>query len=666
MLVRMRRVLPAVIGLVLFVAAVHVLRTELGAATRHTLITDVIGTPARHLVLALVFTATNYAVLTGYDFLAFAYIRRRLPHGRIALTSFVAYAIANNVGWSMLSGASVRYRFYTRWGITADELTRIVFAYSVTFWIGLLLLGGVTLAASPLPAVEISRFSGWVAPTGWLLMAGSLSYVGATFVRQEPLRLRQFSLPVPSPRLASAQLGISVIDWTLAGAVLFVLLPPGSGVSFLGLLGAFLAAQLIGLASHVPGGVGVFEGLMVLLLKPFIRPEELLPALVIYRAVYYLLPLALALGVLVLDEAIQRRAQIRRVGTSIEQTARRWWRSEISRPVADVPTDDDLASAAAIIATQPSTAANLVFLRDKTLLFDQDRSAFVTYGVQGYSWVALGDPVGSPGRFNDLIHVFLEHCREFGSTPVFYEVGKEHLFRYVDAGLTAVKIGEHAHVDLRAFTLEGGGSRRHRQAMRRLAADGATFRVVSGVEVLCRMDQLREVSDDWLREKATAEKGFSLGFFDPDYLARFPIGLIEQRDRVVAFANLWPGAGKHELSIDLMRYHRDAPRDVMEALLVHLMVWGREQGYERFMLGMVPLSGVERSPIEPLWNRLGAFVYRHGEAFYNFQGLRAYKEKFGPEWEPRYLAYPGGLRLPRILADVAALVAGGYRRILAR
>ena len=101
----------------------------------------------------------------------------------------------------------------------------------------------------------------------------------------------------------------------------------------------------------------------------------------------------------------------------------------------------------------------------------------------------------------------------------------------------------------------------------------------------------------------------------------------------------------------------------MESLFVHLLVWGREQGYQRFGLGMAPLSGFEQSPVASLWNRLGAFIYEHGEPVYNFQGLRAYKEKFNPFWEPRYLAYPGGLRLPRILADISALVAGGYRRI---
>ena len=99
-------------------------------------------------------TALNYAALTGYDLLAFAYIGKALPRARIALASFLAYAISNNVGFAMLSGASVRYRFYTRWGVTAEELSRIVFSYSVTFWLGLLGLGGLSLVVSPLAAAR--------------------------------------------------------------------------------------------------------------------------------------------------------------------------------------------------------------------------------------------------------------------------------------------------------------------------------------------------------------------------------------------------------------------------------------------------------------------------------------------------------------------------------
>ena len=148
---RLRAALPALIGLVLFLAALEVLRTELRAITWHGLITDLSNIPARRIVLALLLTAANYAVLTGYDFLAFMYIGRHQPWRRVAMTSFLAYAISNNVGFAMLSGAAVRYRLYTRWGITAEELSRIVFSYVVTFWLGLLLIGGLSLAIGPLP-----------------------------------------------------------------------------------------------------------------------------------------------------------------------------------------------------------------------------------------------------------------------------------------------------------------------------------------------------------------------------------------------------------------------------------------------------------------------------------------------------------------------------------
>jgi phosphatidylglycerol lysyltransferase len=305
-----------------------------------------------------------------------------------------------------------------------------------------------------------------------------------------------------------------------------------------------------------------------------------------------------------------------------------------------------------------------VFLRDKAILFDDERRAFLMYGVQGRTWVALGDPVGPPERASNLIRLFLEKCDDYGGVPVFYEVSKDQLHRYADFGLTFVKLGEEALVDLTTFTLEGKRVQRRRQALRYLEKAGATFRIVEREKVPEMMPCLRAVSDAWLQEKSVAEKGFSLGFFDPDYLAHFPVAVIEQGGEIVAFANIWAGPKQVELSADLMRYREGAPREVMEALFVSLMVWGKAQGYQHFSLGMAPLSGFERSPAAPLWSRFGSFLFEHAGAFYNFQGLRAYKEKFYPEWQPRYLVYPGGFRLPQILADISALVAGGYRKIL--
>ncbi len=187
--------------------------------------------------------------------------------------------------------------------------------------------------------------------------------------------------------------------------------------------------------------------------------------------------------------------------------------------------------------------------------------------------------------------------------------------------------------------------------------------MLPAAEVPRHLAALRHVSDDWLAQKAAAEKGFSLGFFDEDYIRRFPIGVIERAGTIQAFANLWLGPKREELSMDLMRFSSDAPKGVMDALLVHLMLWARTEGYRQFSLGMAPLSGFERSPVGSFWQRAGAFLYEHGEKVYGFQGLRAFKEKFNPRWEPRYLAYQGGLALPRVIADVSALIAGGYRRI---
>ena len=330
---------------------------------------------------------------------------------------------------------------------------------------------------------------------------------------------------------------------------------------------------------------------------------------------------------------------------------------------APAPTVTDLDDAARIIAGQRATSPYLALGGDKSLLFDDERTGFVMYGVQGRTWVALGDPVGPEERTGPLIRAFLDRCSDFGGVPVFYQVPPQRLHHYADVGMTLLKIGEEAKVDLRAFTLQGGHGAKFRKVIRRFEREGATFRVIAPADVPSVIAELREVSNEWLAVKAGAEKGFSLGHFDEAYLSRLPIAVPEQGGRILAFANLWTGADRGEVSIDLMRHRREVPNGVMEALFVHMMLWGQAQGYHWFVLGMAPLAGVTASPVQSLWNRIGGFVYEHGESLYGFQGLRAYKEKFDPVWEPRYLACGRSWQLPRVLADISALVAGGYRRI---
>ncbi len=181
-----RRLLPVILGLLLFGFALHVLRAELHAVSWHDLTIDIRELPPSRFLLAVGLTWINYAVLTGYDFLAFAYIDRRPPRVNVALASFLAYAISNNVGFAMLSGASVRYRFYTRWGLSGEELSRIVFSYSVTFWLGLLALGGISLALSPVPSLA-GIGARATSTAGWLLAASAAAYVAAAAIGRGPV-----------------------------------------------------------------------------------------------------------------------------------------------------------------------------------------------------------------------------------------------------------------------------------------------------------------------------------------------------------------------------------------------------------------------------------------------------------------------------------------------
>jgi phosphatidylglycerol lysyltransferase len=210
---------------------------------------------------------------------------------------------------------------------------------------------------------------------------------------------------------------------------------------------------------------------------------------------------------------------------------------------------------------------------------------------------------------------------------------------------------------LPSFSLEGGARADLRHAHRRAVREGASFEVVSRENVPALITQLEEISDAWLEDKPGGEKGFSLGFFDARYLANFDCALVRSAGRIVAFANLWT-AGTRELSVDLMRYRADALKGVMDYLLIECMLWGKGRGIEWFNLGMAPLSGLEEHPLAPAWHKLGRLVQRYGENFYHFEGLRKFKEKFTPQWRPRYLAAPGGLSLPGALVDVTTLISG--------
>jgi phosphatidylglycerol lysyltransferase len=337
-----------------------------------------------------------------------------------------------------------------------------------------------------------------------------------------------------------------------------------------------------------------------------------------------------------------------------------------THPEMPPPTTEEVDRAMTIVAKGPETLPNLVALGDKPILFDDSGDAFIMFQRSGRSMIAMGDPVGDPKRFPELVWKYRELCDRSARWPVFYQVSKDNLPLYLDLGLSLAKLGEEARVYLPDFSLQGSKRADLRNEHRRALREGVRFAVMPPVETAINIRALHKVSDAWLLEKAAAEKGFSVGRFDEAYVRRFAQACVYRGEQLVAFATLWQSPAFGELSIDLMRYGEGAPRGVMDYLFIELMLWAKAENFRWFNLGMAPLKGLEGHPLAPFWHKLGSMVRHYGRTLYNFEGLRRYKEKFSPEWRPRYLASPGGLILPRVALDSAALIAGGIREVVTK
>ncbi len=832
-------------------AAVWVLHGQLAEFSFRSLAASFAAIPAASLGQATALTLANYAVLMGYDLLALRAAGRPLALGRIAAASFVGTAYSNSLGLSMLAGSSARFRLYSSWGLSALDIVKVVAFTTTTLWLGLCGAAGAALlwTESLPPALPLSGGLGTRA-LGGLLLAVPAAWVAAAALRRRPLRLGGAEFSLPRPGLAALQAATGGLDWVLAAAVLFVLLRTLAPIPFGHFLAVFLLAQLAGLVSQVPGGLGVFESVSLLLLSGTAPAGDLMAVLAAYRAVYYLLPLALAtllLGVhevlaarehlgrlarrslrwvgplapqflaggaflagvvllasgatpaegqrlywlrgflplavlevshflgsvtglllLVVAQGLRRRldatyylaAGLLGVGIAasllkgfdyeealllclvlgallparrqfyrhssllaesfsprwavsvalallcttwlgffafrhVEYSQELWWRftfqsnaarflraevgvmvtllalaaARLLSPARRRPAPargTDLEAVAPLVAAAPRASAHLALLGDKSFLFSDSGRSFLMYATEGRSFVAMGDPVGPAEEQAELAWRFRELSDAAGGWPVFYQTCKDTLPLYLDLGLAILKIGEQAYVPLAEFTLDGKQRKGFRNVRNRIEAEGWEFAVLPPAEVRPRLAELEAVSASWLAAKRTREKGFSLGRFAPDYLSRFPLAVVRRNEGIAAFANLWAAGRREELSVDLMRHGPDAPADAMEYLLFMLMLWGRDQGYGRFDLGMAPLSGMAGRPLATAWSRVGNLLFTYGEYFYNFKGLRRYKEKFAPLWEPRYLVCPGGLALPRVLANLASLVSGGIKGTVAK
>lgn len=843
LLTRAKPWLPALVALLLLGLALVALRELTREINYKDVLVQMRATPIEALLVSGLFTLLSFMALACYDLSGLAYLKIKLPWRTVALGSFAGYAMGNTVGMGVLTGGAVRLRVYGAAGMDTVQVAQLMAFISAGFGLGITFIGAIGLLWGAERAEAALGVPAWVMHGIGVITLVFISWVVFLCSRGRPLVMFGKSMTLPSTKLALTQIFVSALDLLFAAAALWVLLPPAE-LHFMGFLAFYVIGVSLGVILHIPGGVGIFEAMILLAYSDSLPPSALAGALVLFRAIYYLAPLALAVTLLVLREwraiaqsrARQKAAELSPIflatatitvgimllvsgvtpstdeatellalhiplafvegahfigsiaGLGLLFVARglmlrldaAWWsalvlagvsivfalpkglaigemsalslllilliagRKEFDRRASlfaqpfspqwllmiaavlgaitwllffvyrDVPyaddlwwqfafdahaprslratlavvlvgfafalwqafrpasgdaeesTPEDMQRARGIIARQPRADAVLALTGDKSLMFSATGLSFLMYGKRGRTWAALFDPIGPESEWPELIWRFVEHAHDHGGRACFYQASSRSIPLYLDVGLSAHKLGEYAMVPLGDFSVQGSKRAHLRQAIAKGEREGLSFEVVPASGIAALLPDLKRLSDAWLAEHATREKGFSLGAFEPEYLACTPIAIVRKHGLPVAFANLMTTEQKIEATIDLMRYTPDAPKGVMDYLFVKLMLHCQAEGFAQFGLGMAPMSGMSTHHNAPHWQRLGRLIYRHGENFYNFRGLRAFKQKFDPVWEPRYLCAEGGIQPLIVFTDIAALVSGGIKGVLAK
>ncbi|MCQ4088513.1 bifunctional lysylphosphatidylglycerol flippase/synthetase MprF [Saccharibacillus sp. JS10] len=328
------------------------------------------------------------------------------------------------------------------------------------------------------------------------------------------------------------------------------------------------------------------------------------------------------------------------------------------RKEVDLPCHSELQQLDTFLEKEKGNLlTHMLYLGDKQFYWAQEGKVLIPYARSRDKLVVLGDPLGPKKLIGDAIEEFQVFSDRYALAVVFYQASPDYLSIYHEKGYRFFKLGEEALINLETFTFSGKKMTAFRTAKNRFERDGYVFSLESAPYDSSLIEELRRISDIWLGDRK--EKGYSLGWFDEVYIQRSPLALLRDPEgRIVAFATLAPAYdGGKTISVDLMRHLPDTPNGTMDLLFARLIEWAQEQGYQTFNLGMAPLSSVGKSRSSLREEKFANLVFRYGGHFYGFEGLRRYKEKFFPEWQPRYLAYPASVSLPVLLVDLVVLVS---------
>jgi len=287
------------LSLAIFLAALFVLYYILRDINPRALLAALKATDWRTLTVAACFVAAGYVTLTFYDLFALRTIGRSdLPYRVAALGGFTSYAVGHNIGASVFSGGAVRYHIYSNWGLSVVEVTKICFVAGLTFWLGNVTVLGLGVLYTPEAGRAIDQLPLWLnRGFALLLLALLTAYVAWVWVKPRVIGRDDWQLTLPGGPLTLVQILIGIVDLSCCAAAMYMLMPGDPNLGFATVAVIFVAATLLGFASHAPGGLGVFDAAMLVALWQF-RKEDLLAGLLLFRLLYYITPFAISLVIL--------------------------------------------------------------------------------------------------------------------------------------------------------------------------------------------------------------------------------------------------------------------------------------------------------------------------------------------------------------------------------
>lgn len=332
-----------------------------------------------------------------------------------------------------------------------------------------------------------------------------------------------------------------------------------------------------------------------------------------------------------------------------------------SQPETEFPGPGELARAQEVSKKSRRASAGLALMGDKALYFNRKNDAFLMYAIEGRLWIVLGDPVGEEKEREDLAVKFKDLCHRKKMWALFFLVDQEHFQFYLDMGLTVVKVGEEARVPLKSLKLESLASADLKSSYQRFKEkEEYRFEVLPEGAAMAILPELKKVSEEWLSKNKTREMGFTAPFFLESYLKRFPLALVRREGKVEAFASLLESGGKEEVMADVLRSSHEAPGALEDYLLLEVLLWAKDKGFRWFNLGTAPLLDVEESPLAPFKDKIAQILSPYAHVL-KLPDLRKEKERFNPEWTPKYLAASANLPLSVAFANTQALIAKGGR-----